>query len=95
MQSWICYKCSGYNVFETMLFRINKLACIMDAHENLRGLEDTRGWCEDCDEYLQLIKQMRLCSLRYNCGGGCVGAMATDRVVRLVFIFHFQLMVVR
>ena len=46
MESWICYKCGGYNVFETMLVRINRLACIIDTYEDLRGLEDAKGWCE-------------------------------------------------
>ena len=45
MESWICYKCGGYNVFETMLVRINRLACIIDSFEDLRGLEDAKGWC--------------------------------------------------
>ena len=43
MESWICYKCGGYNVFETMLVRINRLACIIDNYEDLRGLEDAKG----------------------------------------------------
>ena len=24
--------------------------------EDLRGLEDAKGWCEDCDEYVELIE---------------------------------------
>ena len=56
MEIWICYKCGGYNVFETMLVRINRLACIIDTYEDLRGLEDAKGWCEDCDEYVELIE---------------------------------------
>ena len=55
MKSWIYYKCGGYNVFETMLVRINRLACIIDTYEDLRGLEDAKGWCKDCDEYVELI----------------------------------------
>ena len=43
-------------VFETMLVRINRLACIIDTYEDLRGLEDAKGWCEDCDEYVELIE---------------------------------------
>ena len=56
MENWICYKCGGYNVFETMLVRIIRLACIIDIYEDLRGLEDAKGWCEDCDEYVNLIR---------------------------------------
>ena len=37
---------------------------------------------------------MCLCTLRYDCGGECVGTMATNRVVRVGSVFHFQLMVV-
>jgi hypothetical protein len=54
MTSWICYNCGSYNVFETMLVRINHLACILDAHEDVRGLQDASAWCEDCDEYVTL-----------------------------------------
>jgi len=54
MTSWICCNCGGYNVFETMLVRINHLACILDAHEDVRGLQDASAWCEDCDEYVKL-----------------------------------------
>jgi len=56
MTSWICYNCGSYNVFETMLVRINHLACILDAHEDVRGLQDASTWCEDCDEYVNLIR---------------------------------------
>ena len=56
MESWICFKCGGYNVFETMLVRINRLACIIDTYEDLREPEDARGWCEDCYEYVDLIE---------------------------------------
>ena len=42
MESWICYKCVGYTVFETMLVRINRLACILDTYEDLRELEDEK-----------------------------------------------------
>ena len=56
MESWICNKCGGYNVFETMLVRINRLACIMDTHEDLIEVEDARGWCENCDVYVELIE---------------------------------------
>ncbi len=43
MESRICCKCSRYNVFETMLVRINRLACIINTYEDLRGLEDVKG----------------------------------------------------
>ena len=39
-----------------MLVRINRLACIIDTCEDLRELEDAKGWCEDCDEYVELIE---------------------------------------
>ena len=44
------------NVFETMLVRINRLACIIDTYEDSQGLEDAKVWCEDCDEYVELIE---------------------------------------
>ncbi len=56
METWICYKCGGYNVFETMFVRINRLACIIDTYEDLREPEDAKGWCEDCYEYVELIE---------------------------------------
>ena len=39
-----------------MLVRINRLACIIDTHEDLRGLEVAGGWCEHCNEYVELIE---------------------------------------
>ena len=35
-QHYICYECQSYDVYETMLVRINRLACIVD---------DEEEWC--------------------------------------------------
>ena len=32
-QHYICYECQSYDVYETMLVRINRLACIVDDKE--------------------------------------------------------------
>ena len=56
MESRICYKCGRQNVSETMLVHINRLDCIMDAHEDLRRLKGAKEWCEDCEKYLELIE---------------------------------------
>ena len=56
MTSWICYSCGSYNVFETMLVRINRLACILDDAEDVRKIDDAHAWCEDCHERVEIIK---------------------------------------
>ena len=56
MKSWICYKCGGYNVFETMLVRINRLACIIDDQEDVLEMEKPTSWCEDCGKSVILIE---------------------------------------
>ena len=51
MTNWICYKCRGYNIFESMLVRLNRLACIVDDEEDLLAIPNPVCWCEDCDTF--------------------------------------------
>ena len=57
-QHYICYDCGGYNVFESMLVRINRLACIVDDAEDLIGIPNPIAWCEDCDEFVNVIETL-------------------------------------
>ena len=55
-QHYICYKCESYDVFETMLVRINRLACIVDAEEDLIAVPNQTAWCENWDEFVNIIE---------------------------------------
>jgi len=55
-QHYICYKCESYDVFETMLVRINRLACIVDDEEDLIPVPNQMAWCEKCDEFVNVIE---------------------------------------
>jgi len=53
---YICYECQSYDVFESMLVRINRLACIVDDEEDLRAIPNPLAWCENCDEFVNVIE---------------------------------------
>ena len=53
---YICYECQSYDVFESMLVRINRLACIVDDEEDLIPVPDQMAWCEKCDEFVNIIE---------------------------------------
>lgn len=53
---YICYECQSYYVFESMLVRINRLACIVDDEEDLRAIPNPLAWCENCDGFVHVIE---------------------------------------
>ena len=55
-QHYIYYKCESYDVFETMLVRINRLACIVDDEEDLIPVPNQMAWSENCDEFVNIIE---------------------------------------
>ena len=56
MTNWTCYECGGYEVFESKLVRINRLACIIDDQEDLLGMDAPKSWCEDCDAFVIIVE---------------------------------------
>ena len=56
MINWTCYNCGSYEVFESMFVRINRLACIIDDEEDLRGMECPTAWCAKCETNVELIE---------------------------------------
>ena len=38
MTNWTCYECGSYEVFESKLVRINRLACIIDDVDDVRAM---------------------------------------------------------
>jgi hypothetical protein len=54
--SYTCYDCGGYDVFESMLVRINRLACILDDEEDLRGINNPLAWCDSCESSVVVIE---------------------------------------
>ena len=56
MTNWICYKCRGYNIFESMLVRLNRLACIVDEEEDLMAMSKPSAWCDTCEDTVILIE---------------------------------------
>ena len=56
MINWTCYNCGSYGVFESMFVRINRLACIIDDEEDLRGMENPTAWCAECETNVELIE---------------------------------------
>ena len=39
-----------------MFVRINRLACIIDDEEDLRGMESPTAWCAKCETNVELIE---------------------------------------
>ena len=56
MINWTCYNCGSYEVFESMFVRINRLACIIDDVEDLRGMDSQTAWCAKCETNVELIE---------------------------------------
>ena len=56
MTNWTCYNCGSYEVFESKLVRLNRLACIIDDQEDIRVMKDPISWCVDCDDYAILVE---------------------------------------
>ena len=56
MGFWICYDCGSYDVFESVLMRLNRLSCIIDDTEDIIELENARGWCEKCQTDVNIIE---------------------------------------
>ena len=56
MTYWTCYNCGSYEVFESKLVRLNRLACIIDDQEDIRVMKDPISWCVDCDDYAILVE---------------------------------------
>ena len=55
-QHYICYECQSYDVYETMLVRINRLACIVDDEEDLIAIPNPMAWCENCNGFVNIIE---------------------------------------
>ena len=55
-QYYICYECQSYDVYETMLVRINRLACIVDDEEDLIAIPNPMAWCENCNGFVNIIE---------------------------------------
>ena len=56
MTNWTCYECGSYEVFESKLVRINRLACIIDDVDDVRAMTCPKNWCEDCEAYVMLVE---------------------------------------
>ena len=56
MTNWTCYKCGSYEVFESKLVRLNRLAYIIDDQEDIRVMKGPISWCDDCDDYAILVE---------------------------------------
>ena len=56
MTNWTCYDCGNYEVFESKLVRINRLACIIDDVDDVRAMTRPTSWCEDCVSYVNLVE---------------------------------------
>jgi hypothetical protein len=56
MMNWICYECRSYDVYESRLVRLNRLACIIDDQEDVLEMEKPTSWCEDCGKNVILIE---------------------------------------
>ena len=56
MMNWICYECRSYDVYESRLVRLNRLACIIDDQEDVLEMEEPISWCEDCGKNVILIE---------------------------------------
>ena len=56
MMNWICYECRSYDVYESRLVRLNRLACIIDDQEDVLEMEKPTSWCEDCGKSVILIE---------------------------------------
>lgn len=54
--NFICYECGGYDVFESMYVRINRLACIVDEEEDLMEMSKPSAWCDTCEDTVILIE---------------------------------------
>ena len=44
-------------MFETMLLRINRFARIVDDKEDLIAIINPMAWCENCNEFVNLIER--------------------------------------
>ena len=56
MTKWTCYDCGSYEVFESKLVRINRLACIIDDVDDMRAMTCPISWCGDCEAYVMLVE---------------------------------------
>ena len=56
MINWTCYDCGSYEVSESMFVRINRLACLIDDEEDLRGMDSPTAWYEKCETTVELIE---------------------------------------
>ena len=56
MTNWTCYDCGSYEVFESKLVRINRLACIIDDVDDVRAMTRPTSWCKDCESYVNLVE---------------------------------------
>ena len=56
MTSWTWNECGGYEVFESKLVRMNRLACIIDDVDDVRAMTRPTSWCEDCKSYVNLVE---------------------------------------
>ena len=56
MTNWTCYDCGSYEVFESKLVRINRLACIIDDVDDVRAMTCPTSWCEDFESYVNLVE---------------------------------------
>ena len=56
MTNWTCYDCGSYEVFESKLVRINRLACIIDDVDDVRAMTCPTSWCEDCEAFVNLVE---------------------------------------
>ena len=60
MTKWTCYNCGSYEVFESMFSRSNRLTCIINGKEDLKGMKSPTAWCGECDTNVELIEASKL-----------------------------------
>ena len=88
MINWTCYNCGSYEVFESMFVRINRLACIIDDEEDLRGMDSPTAWCAKCETNVELIEASKTLYTELLLRWLFVRAMDFDRIGVLSFVFH-------
>ena len=54
--NWICRDCGSYDVFESVLIRINRLSCIIDDVEDVQGISNPLTYCNECSEFVIVME---------------------------------------
>ena len=49
-------ECRGYNIFESKLVRLNRLACVVDDKDDLLDIPNPVCWCENCDTFVMPVE---------------------------------------